>query len=507
MAAIIRDPSSAAEREFDLIVIGGGIHGVMVTLEASRRGLHTLLLEKEDFGNHTSFNSLRIIHGGLRYLQRLDISRFRESVAERTWFLKTFPHLVKPLPCVMPLYGEGLRRPFTLRIALVMNHMLSLNRNNGVPTGSSLPAGEVIGSDAIKTMFPAVSTENLKGGAIWFDAYMPQSQRLLIEIIKHACQNGATALNYLEVARLQQSKGKVNGVEAVDKESGKHYAFKTHTIVNAAGPWCRRLAQNFHKEVPDLFKPSLAWNILLNREPLSEYALAVRSPADGKQTYFIVPWKGKLLIGTGHAPCLDGQIDSPIVSSEHIGKFLDDVNQTLPGLNAGKENIEHILSGFLPVRKHGSTQLTARGVILHHGDIGGPEGFYSVSGIKFTTARRVAQRLLDRIQLKLRRRDTKNETRRPVKELDSYDALATLMPKSLTDTDDLIWKEQVIKVVQEEAVQHLDDLIFRRSDIWEEAGHALEIAPHICDLIGWDEYRRNQELQRLSTLFDRDTTA
>jgi glycerol-3-phosphate dehydrogenase len=502
MAAIIRDPSSAAERKFDLIVIGGGIHGVMVALEASRRGLRTLLLEKEDFGNHTTFNSLRIIHGGLRYLQKLDIPRFRESIAERTWFLKSFPHLVKPLPCLMPLYGEGLRRPFMLRIALMVNHILSLNRNNGVPAGRSLPAGEVIGCDALKKLFPTVPTENLKGGAIWFDAYMPQSQRLLIEILKLACQNGATALNYLEAERLQQSKGKVNGVEAVDKESGKHYVFKAHTVVNAAGPWCRRLAQIFHKEVPDLFKPSLAWNILLNRTPLCDHALALSSRTNDQQTYFLVPWKGRLLVGTGHAACLDDTPESPAVSTKQMDQFLDGVNRALPGLNAGKDDIAYVLSGFLPVRKPGSTHLTTRGIILHHGDIGGPNGFYSLSGIKFTTARRVAQRLLDRMPA-ARRNGNPDEAKSGSNGLPSSDLFETPPTFSLTNDDDSIWKEHIKKIVREEAVMHLDDVIFRRSDIWEDPMRAKEIAPAIGVLFDWDESRREREIANLFKLLER----
>jgi glycerol-3-phosphate dehydrogenase len=257
--------------------------------------------------------------------------------------------------------------------------------------------------------------------------------------------------------------------------------------------------------VPDLFKPSLAWNILLNHPPLSDYALAVKSPGNGKHTYFIVPWKGKLLIGTGHASWLDDKIDSPVVSREHMEKFLYGVNQALPGLDAAKENIEHIFSGFLPVRNPGSTQLTTRGVILHHGDIGGPEGFYSVSGIKFTTARRMAQNFLDRIPLNNHRRNQK-ETQRTVEPLDTYDGFANLTTNYAATNYNYTWKEQVKKIVQEEAVMHLDDLIFRRSDAWEKADRALEIAPRICDLMGWDEYRRKRELQRLSALFNRVTS-
>lgn len=502
MASITRDPSSAAAREFDLIVIGGGIHGVMLSLEASVRGVRTLLLEKEDFGRHTSFNSLRIIHGGLRYLQRLDIIRFRESVAERTWFLKYFPHLVKPLPCLMPLYGEGLRRPITLRVALMMNHGLSLHRNRGVPSENFLPSGGVVNSEATEKIFPRVPTGNLKGGAVWFDAVMPQSQRLLIEILKYACRAGATALNYLEVTRLRQWKGKVTGVAAVDWESGRHYDFHAKAVVNAAGPWCRLLAQEFHQDAPSLFRPSLAWNILLDQRPLSDFALAVTSPAGARHTYFLIPWKGKLLVGTGHAPLPDEGNDAPELSAEQLERFLEDLNLAVPGLNAAAQNIDHIFSGFLPVRKTGSTHLTSRGVILHHGDVGGAKGFYSMSGIKFTTARRMAQNMMNRISPGRSSRNGKRP-RHPAAELRLHGASAAPTTLALTRETDPIWQATVGKIVKEEAVQHLDDLIFRRTDLWEDPFRAMEVAPTLADWFDWNESRRQREMAHLNELLAR----
>jgi len=107
---IKRAPAAAAAQRFDLAVIGAGIHGVCLALQAAERGLRVLLLERADFGSGASGNSLRVVHGGLRYLQSLDVARFRESVAERRWFARTFPGLVEPLPCLMPLYAEGLLR-------------------------------------------------------------------------------------------------------------------------------------------------------------------------------------------------------------------------------------------------------------------------------------------------------------------------------------------------------------------------------------------------------------
>ena len=141
---IARRPEERAARPYDLVVIGGGIHGVALAFEAARRGYRPLLLERHDFGGGTSWSNLRIIHGGLRYLQSMDLRRFRESVAERRWFLQHFPDLIRPLPCLMPLYGHGLKRPGFLRLALAANDLLGLHRDRGLDEGVRLPRGRVL---------------------------------------------------------------------------------------------------------------------------------------------------------------------------------------------------------------------------------------------------------------------------------------------------------------------------------------------------------------------------
>src|SRR5262245_12098444 len=118
---IRREPNAATQIQYDVIIIGGGIYGACMLLEAYRLGLRALLMERDDFGGATSWNSLRILHGGLRYLQTFDLPRFRQSVRERKWFCKNFPEYIRPLPCLMPLYGQGLKRPFILRTALAIN--------------------------------------------------------------------------------------------------------------------------------------------------------------------------------------------------------------------------------------------------------------------------------------------------------------------------------------------------------------------------------------------------
>ena len=183
----------AARRTHDLIIVGGGIYGVVLSLVAAERGMAPLLLERHDFGGQTSFSTLKILHGGLRYLQRADLVRFYESVAARRWFLEKFPGLARPLACLMPLYGNGLRHPFFLRPVLRLNDLLSCGRNRNLPEGSRLGPGKVIGRKEARLLFPAAEPRNLMGGAVWYDGFIPDSQRVLMEALRLACGAGATA--------------------------------------------------------------------------------------------------------------------------------------------------------------------------------------------------------------------------------------------------------------------------------------------------------------------------
>ena len=168
---LIRNPRQACKREYDLIVVGGGVHGAMLALEATRIGLRPLLLEKEDFGGATSFNSLRLIHGGFRYLQTLDYARLRRSAAERHWFLENFSHLVKPLPCMAPLYGKGLRRKSTLNLAIRVYDFLTKDRNLRLRPEGSIPSGKLLSVDETIRNFPLVDRSGLQGSAVWYDGY------------------------------------------------------------------------------------------------------------------------------------------------------------------------------------------------------------------------------------------------------------------------------------------------------------------------------------------------
>ena len=460
-ARIPRRPAASAARAYDLVVIGGGIYGVALAFEAARRGYRAVLLERGDFGGGTSWSSLRIIHGGLRYLQSLDLRRFRESVSERRWFLAHFPDLVRPLPCLMPLYGDGLKRPGFLRLALGANDLLGLDRNRGLEPGSRLPRSRVVSAQETAQLFPQVRQRGLRGAALWYDAVMLSSERVLMELLGWACRCGATALNYLEVERIVIEGGRTVGVDARDRVSGRTHRFRAPRVVNAAGPSVRLLARPADRDLPALFRPTLAFNLLIDRPPLAEVALAVQPPRADGQIHFVLPWKGRLLAGTCHAGLPEATLE-PQVAEDQVERFLDDLNAAVPGLHVTPQDVIQVYAGLLPGRRPGSAELATQAVVHDHGINGGPHGLYSVSGVKFTTARRVAEVTLCAIfGRELRRPFARTERPQPLVDLTDQTLLSTAAPfDGAADEVEALMR----RIAREEAVIEAEDLLLRRLD-------------------------------------------
>lgn len=462
-ARIPRRPAASASRQYDLVIVGGGIYGVALAFEAARRDYRPLLLERADFGGATSWSSLRIIHGGLRYLQSLDLSRFRESVAERRWFLRHFPDLVRPLPCLMPLYGYGFKRPSVFRLALACNDLLSLDRNRGLEARARLARGEVLSRPETLRVFPQARRHGLLGGALWWDAVMLSSERVLMELLGWACSCGATALNYVEVERVLVEHGRITGVEARDRATGRVHRYAGCRVVNATGPRARAFAERIDPAVPALFQPTLAFNLLIDRAPPAEAAVAVQPGPEG-QIYFVLPWKGRTLAGTFYVG-LPQAVLEPTVGEDQVARFLGDLNAAVPGLDLAPEQVLQVYAGLLPGRRAGSAELAKRPVIHDHGSHGGPRGLYSISGVKFTTARRVAEDTLRAIfGRQLRQGVSATERPVPLLDLSAHDLLDTPTPPGgAPGTSEALMRH----IAREEAVTNAEDLLLRRLDSTE----------------------------------------
>lgn len=476
---IRRDPRGAASSSYDLVVVGGGIYGAMAVLEAARRGLSALLLERSDFGGVTTWNSLRIVHGGLRYLQGLGLRRFRESVGERSWLLRRFPDLVAPLPCLMPLYrparGGRLRRRSAFRLALKANELLAGREALGGRGGRLLPRGRLLGVRETLARFPGADPSGLRGAALWYDAVAPDSQRLLVEILRWAAACGSRLLNYVEAEELMVAAGRVVGVAARDRVSGERLEVRTRWVLNCAGPWSRQLSRRFDRDLPELFRPVLAFNLFLDMEPPSDAALAVASavpPAGNAQTWFLLPWQGGVLAGTYYVP--QGGSGEPDFGRDgpgeaEIAAFLNELDAALPGL--GRAPVLRVHWGWLPAVAEGSAEPSSRPVVHDHGRHGGPEGLVSVSGVKLTTARAVAHRALAPFFQRQGRRLPEPDRRSVRPPADPPVSLDRFL--RLAERDRVVAHDYLRDLMERQSVVQLEDLLLRRTD-WgarpEQAG-------------------------------------
>lgn len=386
------EPSPPAVADADAIIVGGGIYGLMIALEAGKAGRRVLVLERGAVGGATSSNWFRILHGGLRYLQTLDVLRFLESVAERRWFQRLAPDLVRPMRFLMPLYGDGIRRPAAFRAAFLADAALGLRRNAGLDPEQALPRGRVLDLAATQALYPGVRPEGLRGGALWYDAIACDGARLMARVRAKAEALGTRVLEHVEALDLVVDRGATMGV-TVRRAGAARQLLHAPVVINATGPWSAGLAERFDRPAPELFRPSLAFNLLLDKPPPADVGLAVSPPGAASPTLFVYPHEGRTFAGTWHAPWQQ-EIGRAVPPETEIDAFLAALNVSVPSLGARRQDVLDVLAGLLPVESAGGIALADREIIRDHGTHGGPTGLYSVSGVKFTTARRVAEKLV-----------------------------------------------------------------------------------------------------------------
>lgn len=457
VGVISRDPGAAASTTHDLIVIGGGVYGVAIAHRATRLGLRALLLERDDFGGATTGNSLRILHGGIRALQTLDLGCFRDMFISQGWFLRHFPEHVVELECLMPLYGRGLRRPVAFRAALALDQLLrrayALGRRS-----SDLPRGKVLDVGETSRRFPLVQSLGLQGGGIWYDALMRHPQRVVIDWLRWACAGGATALNRVAAQQLLLEHGRVAGVLAHDVVAGTSLAFRASTVINCAGPWSEGLGRAFDPKTPARFRPTLAFNLLLDRPPIAHCAVAVATPSGSRRTYFIVPWGDQTLVGTYHDHW-SGPPHRPGPSIEQIEQMLRELNAAVPGWDLQPDSVLRVCSGLLPGTSRAANEGLETNEMIHdHGRTGGPSGLFTVAGVKFTTAPLVAARVLRAAGFRSRGSvaDVPRPPARPIPAPASFRRALATAPAEAAD-----W---IRRIVAEEAVLSVEDLLLRRTD-------------------------------------------
>jgi glycerol-3-phosphate dehydrogenase len=486
--------SELARAAYDVVVVGGGIYGAMLHLEAARAGLRSVLVERGDFGGATSENSLRIVHGGLRYLQSLNVSRSVESTRERQWYLSSMPRLVIPLPCLLPIYERGRKRAGLLSLGLKANDAISAAVKYLDRAVADVPHGRLLDARRTLELAATIPSEGLVGGAVWHDLSLRCPGRVIVEALKWAADFGGVAVNYVEAQRLLTSKGRVRGVSVGEQGSRTSAELRSSVVINAAGPWAGALASKWGAGDDRLSPLVVAWNVLLDRPALSGHAVALQDPSSsGAGLKFATSLGGRLLVGTGYAPLSSGRCESAeLVAEGELDAFLKAVNRCVPRLDATRRDVVRVFSGVLPAATPGSSAPRARNLLSARG----PRGLFTVSGTKFTTARSAARRALAAI----RRAGVVRWPAAAPRDYPPCDAAAAdgLFGNEWTVADLDERRPGLARILESEAVEHLDDLVLRRTTLGDQPVRALSAARALCALNDRWSQRTEREVARLA---------
>jgi glycerol-3-phosphate dehydrogenase len=547
-----RDLRRLSDTVYDVLVIGGGIYGACVAREAALRGLSVALVEMADFASGTSANSLKVIHGGLRYLQHGDIRRMRTSIRERRTWMHIAPHLVHPLPVLIPTYGHGVHGKEVLALALMLNDVVSVDRNRGLDVEHCLPRGRMLSKSACLHFAPGLRRAQLTGGAFFYDAQVHNSERLLLECLRTAAAAGAALANYTKVVGWLTHKDCIVGAHVQDMLQGEEFAIRARMLVNTAGPWSNRLLQLLPK--PLRFSPlghAKAIN-LITRSLEFPCAVGVQSWQDfhdpdalintGSRFLFITPWRGQSLIGTAYT-LPTSETARAQVTSHDLTQFLAEINHAYPAAQLHYQDVSFVHGGFVPiVGTHpvtGDIQLAKHHHIRDHRQDGW-QGLLSVVGVKYTTARYVAERVVDHVFAMWEQRPVPSRSastplpggameryanflhaeirRRPcglgedtVRHLVSnygtaYSEVLPYMPVyNAGEAWEAVRTAEVLYGIEHEMAQKFADIVFRRTDLGT-VGHPGRAQLWHCAKVmgaklGWEHTRIQQEFDEVTAIF------
>jgi glycerol-3-phosphate dehydrogenase len=392
---------------FDLLVIGGGIGGACAAWDASLRGLTVALIERADFGSGASAHSLKVLHGGIRYLQHLDIARLRESCAERSAFLRIAPHLTRPLPFALPTFGHGLRGKFPLRAAFQLLKAFTSGRNDGIDNRAQhIPAPFLMSRREFVRRFPAFDQPGLTGAGVFYDGQMLNPARIVYSIVRSAQCAGAIALNYCGAERLLIRNQRVEGVAARDETSGARLDIRAKVVLNLTGPFAPTLHQRAQGGSPINVPLSRDMAVVIKRNLLSDMGLGIQTRykdpdawlSRGNRHLFMAPWRNHTLIGV-NSKVYDGDPYKLAVSEMEIQGFVDEIRDAAPGLGVTRGDVAVVNAGLLPFGENqpGQKDLSfgKRSVLIDHATREGLSGLITGMTVRWTMGRLLGEKAVD----------------------------------------------------------------------------------------------------------------
>ena len=538
---------------FDVVIIGGGITGACLAHDAALRGLSVALIERGDFGGATSAASSRILHGGIRYLQRLRADRVRESAQERTHLRRIAPHLVRWVPFLLPTDRTLARGRWTLAGGMALYRLLGCADESG--DDRRVRSGTYFDRSALGREAPALTADSRYTGAfVLNECHLHSSERMTLAFLKTAVRHGAVVANYVASVGLLREGARVVGVQARDLGQGDEFRIRARVTVNASGPWLPGLNDRF--AVGPLRRPVSGFARgahIVTRQILPRYAVALPTGRAsgalldrGGRHVFVIPWRGHSLIGTSNRP-FGGELGRVRPESRDLADLLDDVNRAMPSAGLRRDDVRHAFAGLYPLTARRIEADVYQGTgdyqIVDHGRHGLAEGIVSVLGAKYTTARRLAELATNLVCRKLGRSDARCRTRETplvgwmpdapslrCRIGDSYGgALDQATVESLlrhygeeadkvlraAASDPSLLRRvaagretiaaEVVYSVEHEMAAQLSDVVFRRTGLGMlgyPGDSCLErCAAIMADRLGWSDARRAEELRRTRDCF------
>ena len=535
-----RDIKKLTSQIFDVLIIGGGIHGAAVAREASKNGFKTALIEMNDFGHSTSFNSMKVIHGGLRYLQHGNLKRIRNSVRSRKIMQKVAPHLIKAVPFLVPTYGLGIKSKYAMKAAFLINDLISFDRNINIDSQYHIKNGSLITREDILKILPDISKNKLSGGAVWYEAVVQNTERLLLEFLLDAFKFDFTAANYVEAKEFIIQNDKVVGLKAKNHLNSEDIVINAKIIINAVGPWFNLIQESLNISNKPEIKLNKSVNIIVKKKIFSPYSVGLEgresfSDSDalikrGKRLFFFVPIGDYTMIGTSNK-LYNGEINKFQITKQDIQEILDEANTLYPSLQLKYEDVSFYHAGLLPLDESSdpnNVQPERHSTIYDYEKENNLKNLFSIKSVKYTTAPVIAEDVIKKVKGKIkpssnnfnRKEDEAKNSSNNIPEetfkrinniynTNSHEVFEIIKENkdnlNLVADDPQVTVAEIIHAVRNEMAFSLKDVILRRTSMGMLRCPSLEsinsTASIMSSELGWDKSTELSEIDSLMQVY------
>lgn len=475
------------QKDWDIIIIGGGATGLGTAVDAATRGYSTLLLEQSDFAKGTSSRSTKLVHGGVRYLAQGDIALVYEALHERGLLLKNAPHLVKDQEFVIPCYS----------LLSKYKYLIGLKFYDLLAGRSGFKKSSFLSVDKVLKAIPGLKRDGLVGGVSYSDGQFDDA-RLALNLAQTAAEHNGVLLNYMKVTGLIKDSGTVTGVNVVDTETNKSYVLKGKIVINATGVFVDDILKMDTPSGRPLVRPSQGAHVVLDASFLKgDSALMIPKTSDGR-VLFAVPWHGKVLVGTTDTPLNEHSLE-PRPLDEEIQFILSTAGKYLTRAPS-REDVLAAFAGLRPLAAPGKNTNSTKEISRSHKLIISKSGMITITGGKWTTYRRMAMDVIDKA-IELGKLAARKCVTQDVKihgyvaemrldDLGLYGADAVGVEALLQEKPELnerlhpgykYLKAEVIWMVRNEMVRTIEDVLSRRMRLlFLDARGALALAPSVA---------------------------